>query len=86
MIVMCARAKSLQSCPTLWTPWIGVGCHALLQGILLTQGSIEPAYLKFPALADRFFTTSYLGSPSNSDRGINITTMAIMLQCSNISN
>ena len=39
MIVMCVRAKSLQSCPTLWTPWIGVGCHALPQGILPTQGS-----------------------------------------------
>ena len=48
------RAKSLQSCPTLWYyglqpsrvlwPWdfpgksTGVGCHFLLQGIFLTQG------------------------------------------------
>ena len=51
---MCACAKSLQSCPTLYDsglqssrllcPWdspdkiTGVGCHALLQGIFLTQG------------------------------------------------
>ena len=34
---------------------IGVGCHALLQGIFLTQGSKS---LKSPALAGRFFTTS----------------------------
>ena len=32
---------------------IGVGCHALLQGIFLTQGS--NTCLMFPALADRFF-------------------------------
>ena len=47
---MCMRDKSLQSCPTLQCarllcPWdssgknIGVGCHGLLQGIFLTQGS-----------------------------------------------
>ena len=33
-----------------------VGCHALPQGIFRTQGS-NPS-LTFPALADRFFTTS----------------------------
>ena len=33
----------------------GVGCHALLQGLFLTQGS-NP-FLP-PALAGRFFTTS----------------------------
>ena len=33
----------------------GVGCHGLLQGILLSQGS-NPC-LKPPALASRFFTT-----------------------------
>ena len=49
------HAKSFQSCPTLCSPMdgsppgssvhgilsknIGVGCHALLQGIFLTQGS-----------------------------------------------
>ena len=53
---LCMRAKSLQSCPTLWRhyglrparllcPWdspgknTGGGCHALFQGIFLTQGS-----------------------------------------------
>ena len=30
-----------------------MGCHFLLQGIFLTQGSLMP-----PALAGRFFTTS----------------------------
>ena len=52
---LCVHAKSLQSCLTLWPyglwparflcPWdsagknTGVGCHALFQGIFLTQGS-----------------------------------------------
>ena len=52
---MCVHTKVLQSCPTLCNPkdcnlpvicpWdppdksAGVGCHALLQGIFLTQGS-----------------------------------------------
>ena len=63
---VCVCAKSFQSCPTLQPlgflcPWespdnTGVGCHALLQGILLT--GIEPASLMSPALADRFFTTN----------------------------
>ena len=35
----------------------GVGCHALLQGIFLTQGS-NPCLLCLPALASRFFITS----------------------------
>ena len=50
----CMRAKSLQSCPALCYPMVtarllcpwdspskntGMGCHALLQGIFLTQGS-----------------------------------------------
>ena len=35
----------------------GVGCHALLQGIFLTQGS-NPRLLTSPALAGMFFTTS----------------------------
>ena len=34
-----------------------VGCHALPQGIFLTQGS-HPHLLMSPALAGRFFTTS----------------------------
>ena len=48
---MCVHAKLRRSCPTLcdpnrlFCPWdspgmnTGVGCHALLQGIFLTQGS-----------------------------------------------
>ena len=55
---------------TLWTltrvlcPWgspgknSGVGCHAHLQGIFLTQG-IEPECLVSSALADGFFTTKH---------------------------
>ena len=34
----------------------GVGCHALLRGIFLTQG-VEPVSLASPALAGGFFTT-----------------------------
>ena len=63
-------AESLQSCPTLCDPIdrsppgssvhgilqarTGEGCHFLLQGIFLTQGS-HP-HLLSPALAGRFFT------------------------------
>ena len=39
----------------------GVGCHDLLQGIFLTQGSntgIKPTCLLSPVLADRLFSTS----------------------------
>ena len=69
----CVCAKLLQWCLTLRLhglqparllyPWdspgknTGVGCHALLQGILSYLG-IEPASLMSPALAGRFFTTS----------------------------
>ena len=35
-----------------------MGCHALLQGIFLTQGSNPRASLMSPALAGRLFTTS----------------------------
>ena len=65
---------------TQWTVWsppgsfihkdspgknIGVGCHALLQGDLLSSG-IEPTSLMSPTLAGRFFTTwHYLGSPKS---------------------
>ena len=35
----------------------GVGCHALVQGIFLTQGS-KPTYLMSPALAGGFFITT----------------------------
>ena len=38
----------------------GVGCHALLQGIFLTQES-NLCLLHIPALAGRFFTTSATG-------------------------
>ena len=42
----------------------GVGCHALLQGIFPTQGSIPPVAPVAPALqADFFFTAEPLGSP-----------------------
>ena len=63
-------AKSLQSCLPLCNPmdcrllcpWdspgknTGMGCHFLLQGIFLTQGS-NP-HLRSPALADGFFIAS----------------------------
>ena len=35
----------------------GVGCHALFQGIFLTQG-IKPESLTSPTLAGSFFTTN----------------------------
>ena len=60
---------------TLWTmtchdlcPWdspgtnTGVGRHALLQGIFLTQGW-EPTSLRFPALANGFFNIRASGKP-----------------------
>ena len=67
------HTKSLQSCPTLCDPrdtpagflypwdFLGkntrVGCHGiLLQGIFQTQGLNR--FLKSPALAGGFFTTS----------------------------
>ena len=64
-----AAAKSLQSCPTLlpqrWQPtrlrrpWdspdknTGVGCHFLLHGIFLTQGS-NPGLLHWCAIAQSY--------------------------------
>ena len=46
----------------------GVGCHALLQGILPAQ-EVNSHLFKSPALADRFFTTNTTGeAPIN---GIN---------------
>ena len=47
------HAKLLQDSPS---KNIGVGYHALLQGIFLTQG--PNLCLMSPALAGRFFTTS----------------------------
>ena len=35
----------------------GLGCHALLQGIFLTQAGIKPVSLKSPASAGGLFTT-----------------------------
>ena len=64
---MYMHAKSLQSCLTLCDPMSlpGFSVHGILQaripcsppGDLLDSG-IEPATLKSPALAGRFFTTS----------------------------
>ena len=66
----CVRA---QSCPTLCdfmdcsppgssahgtSQNTGVGCHFLLQGVLLTQAGIQSASLASPALTGRFFTAS----------------------------
>ena len=73
MIMMYICAKSLQSCPTLWTPWIVAHQAPLSMGFSrqecwsrlpcpppgdLPEPGIEPASLKSPALADRFFTSS----------------------------
>ena len=70
-VYTCMHAKLLQSCPILCDamdcrrfrcPWdspnknIGVGGHALLQGIFSTQGS-NPCLMS-PALAGGFFTIS----------------------------
>ena len=64
----CMHAMLLQSCPTLCDPVdrspardspcknTGVGFHALLQVVFLKW--IEPAFLKSPGVAGRFFTTS----------------------------
>ena len=67
---MPSRFSRVCLCATLWTavrqalcPWdspgknIGVGCHALLQGILLTQVS-NLCLLHLPALVGGFFSTT----------------------------
>ena len=67
---MLSRLSHVQLFATLWTVAhqallstgslsknIGVGCHALLQGIFLTQG-FKPMSHTSPALAGKFFTTS----------------------------
>ena len=70
--IACLHAKSLQSCPTLCDPWTvaglplcpsdslgkntGVGWHALLQEVFLTQGLQES--LKSLVLAGKFFATN----------------------------
>ena len=65
------HAKSLQSCstlcdsPRLLCPWnspgknTGVGCHALLQGIFLTQG-LNPGFLHCRQI---LYHLSHQGSP-----------------------
>ena len=48
----------------------GVGCHALLQGIFLTQGSnpgLCLGLLSLPALAGRFFATSTTWEAPNNN-------------------
>ena len=42
---------------------IGVGCHALLQGIFQSQG-IKPVSFMSSALASNFFTAELLGKPN----------------------
>ena len=67
---MPSRFSHVCLCATLWTavhqalcPWdspgknIGVGCHALLQGILLTQ-VLNLCLLHLPALVGGFFSTT----------------------------
>ena len=70
-------AKSLQSCPAVWDPmdcslpWdssgksTGVGCHALLQGIFLTQG-LNPGLLCLLHWQASSLPLCHLGSPINS--------------------
>ena len=66
-----SRPSRVQLFETLWTVArqappsmgfsrqdIGVGCHALLQGIFRNQEDQEPTSLVSPALAGSFFTTS----------------------------
>ena len=76
---MCSVA---QSCPTLCTPWAvdlqasvsmrfprentGLGCHFILQAILLTQGS--NLGLASPAFAGGFFTPEPSGKFYIADR------------------
>ena len=63
--ICCLCACSVPVTPRLLCPWhfpeknTGVGCHALLQGIFLTQGSkLQPLSLRSPALVGGLFTTS----------------------------
>ena len=55
----------------------GVGWHALLQGIFLTQGSNTP-FLMCPALASGFFTTS--ASATNHHKLSNLRSTLIIFQ------
>ena len=86
---MCA-----QSCPMLLGPrglygsflfsWnfpdkdTGVGCHFLLQGIFLTQGS-SPRSLVSPALADRFSCAVPPGKPAIGDKCLLILSLSHLI-------
>ena len=73
--IISVHAKSLQSCPTLWiyglpgsslrgdspTKNTGVGCHALFQGIFLTQGSGTRIFCISKQI---LYHWCYLGRPS----------------------
>ena len=77
--IAAAAAKSLQSCPTLrphrqqptrlLCPWdslsrnTGVGCHAFLQGIFLTQGS-NLSFLYILHWQEGSLPLCHLGSPN----------------------
>ena len=59
VVAICAQSKPTR----LLSPWdssgknTGVGCHFLLQGIVLAQGS-NLSFLYHPALAGGFFTAA----------------------------
>ena len=67
-VVSDSALHGLQPPRLLW-PWVfpgkntRVGYHAILQGILLTQGSIEPASPASPTLTSGFFATESPGKP-----------------------
>ena len=78
---MLSHFSRVQLCVTLWTaacqaPWnspgknVGVDCHALLQGIFLTQGS-NLRLLMFSALAGEFFYCSTTWNPIPT-RGVGV--------------
>ena len=75
IIGACMRAKSLQSCPILYDPMDcspqGSSVHGILQVRILewvnsppagdlSNSGIEPKSLLSPALADGFFTASFI--------------------------
>ena len=69
ILIVCVRAKSLQSCLTYCKPM--QSCSGLLfppPGELSEPG-MEPASLMFPALAGGFFTTSAIWEEQFSSKG-----------------
>jgi len=73
-VCVLSRFSRVEHCVTLWTaarqaPWdspgknVGVDCHALLQGIFLTQGS-NLRLLRFLLWQVGSFTAAPPGSPS----------------------